>query len=75
MLRASHREQNNIPQGTIGQFSAIGASAPVSFSATLVEKNLSGTTLSDATPDLTVSAGVCSRRHRSNGIEEGRITS
>ncbi len=66
--------QTNVPAGSLGQFSAVGAAGAVTFSATLVEKDLAGTTQSDATADITVSSsGLVSGVTGPNGIQEGRI--
>src|SRR6185437_544168 len=46
---------NNVPNGSIGQFSAIGGAGGATFAATLIEKDLAGIVQSDATPDITVS--------------------
>jgi VCBS repeat-containing protein len=65
---------NAVPNGTLGQFSAVGATGAVSYSAALVEKTLAGTVLVDATPDVSVSAsGLVTATAGPNGIEDGRI--
>jgi VCBS repeat-containing protein len=65
---------NNVPSGNIGQFSAVGATGGVTWSATLVEMNLAGVVQSDASGDVSVSAsGALNAATGPTGIEEGRI--
>ncbi len=65
-----------VPNGTIGQFSAIGATGAVSYGATLAEKTLAGVVQADVdgTADISVSSlGVLSAAGGPSGVQENRI--
>ena len=65
---------NNVPNGSIGQLSAVGISGSVSYSATLVEKTLTGVVQIDTSADISVStSGLVTANGGSGGVEEGRI--
>jgi VCBS repeat-containing protein len=65
---------NNVPSGSIGQFTAVGATGNVAYSATLVEKTLAGVVQADGTPDISVStSGLVTAASGPTGFEEGRI--
>ena len=65
---------NNLPNSVIGQLSAIGATGSVSFSATVVEKNLAGGVENLVATDISVSStGVVTAASGANGVEQGRI--
>jgi large repetitive protein len=64
---------NNVPNGTIGQLSAVGATGTVSYSASVVEKDLLGVVQADATPDITVSGTGAVASAGGSTIEAARI--
>lgn len=65
---------NPVPNGNIGQFTAVGATGNIGYSATLVEKTLAGVVQADATPDISVStSGLVTAASGPTGFEEGRI--
>ena len=66
---------NNLPTSTLGQFSAVGAVGAVSYGATLVERMLDGTAVTDATPDVAVSSSgaLSATSGQGGGLEASRM--